>query len=199
MGSQPVQAGRSCPATYGYSASSFRRLPELHAATLYVIGGLYGNLAALDALDRLIALEPLLPDCVFNGDFHWFDSDPSVFLQVHRRVVAHVALRGNVETELAGDDDAAGCGCAYPDEVDDADVMRSNQILQRLRATATDALGNTRVAMAQLPMTLVAQVGTARVGIVHGDATSLAGWDFARVRLDDPSCIGESERQQNAG
>jgi hypothetical protein len=30
-------------------------------------------------------------------------------------------------------------------------------------------------------------VGETRLGIVHGDATSLAGWGFAHNRLDDPS------------
>jgi len=33
----------------------------------------------------------------------------------------------------------------------------------------------------------VARVGEARIGIVHGDAASLAGWGFAHDRLDDPS------------
>ena len=36
-------------------------------------------------------------------------------------------------------------------------------------------------------MNLVARVGDARVGIVHGDAHSLAGWGFAHDRLDDPA------------
>jgi hypothetical protein len=36
-------------------------------------------------------------------------------------------------------------------------------------------------------MNLVARVGAARVGIVHGDAASLAGWGFAQDRLDDPA------------
>jgi hypothetical protein len=35
-------------------------------------------------------------------------------------------------------------------------------------------------------MHLVAQIGDARVGIVHGDAHSLAGWRFAPDALDDP-------------
>jgi hypothetical protein len=34
-------------------------------------------------------------------------------------------------------------------------------------------------------MHLTAQVGAARIGIVHGDAASLAGWGFAHDRLDD--------------
>jgi hypothetical protein len=36
-------------------------------------------------------------------------------------------------------------------------------------------------------MHLVARVGAARIGIVHGDAVSLAGWGFAQDRLDDPA------------
>jgi hypothetical protein len=37
--------------------------------------------------------------------------------------------------------------------------------------------------LAALPMHLVAQVGPARVGIVHGDAWSLAGWGFSQETL----------------
>ncbi len=49
----------------------------------------------------------------------------------------HHALRGNVETEIARRDDiGAGCGCAYPDEVDHGIVRRSNEILSELREGA---------------------------------------------------------------
>jgi hypothetical protein len=30
------------------------------------------------------------------------------------------------------------------------------------------------------------QIGDCRIGIVHGDADSLAGWRFDRAALDDP-------------
>jgi hypothetical protein len=36
-------------------------------------------------------------------------------------------------------------------------------------------------------MHMVAQVGAARIAIVHGDAESLAGWRFDRAALDDAS------------
>jgi hypothetical protein len=36
-------------------------------------------------------------------------------------------------------------------------------------------------------MHLVAEVGGVRVAIVHGDAHSLAGWDYSRERLADPA------------
>ena len=52
-----------------------------------------------------------------------------------RSLLAHHAIRGNVEAELASDEDA-GCGCAHPDYVGDDVVDRSNQIMTRLRATA---------------------------------------------------------------
>ena len=52
------------------------------------------------------------------------------------------------------------------------------------RNCATAATGTQR--LRGLPMHLVAQVGSLRVGIVHGDAAALAGWRFAQEALDDP-------------
>jgi hypothetical protein len=104
------------------------------------------------------------------------------FARVQHAVLAHVALRGNVETELAEGEAAgdAGCGCAYPDWVGDDLVERSNRILGRLKR-ATNA--QQRCELSALPMWLRADVGPARLGIVHGDATSLAGWGFAQEHL----------------
>jgi len=176
-------AGRSCPASYGYGPAVFRRAPDFAADTLYVIGGLYGNPQALDQVERIAAMEPAAT-LAFNGDFHWFDTDPAVFADINRRVLRHIALRGNVETELAADDAGFGCGCGYPDDVPDADVERSNQILARLRKTAL-AQPLQRAMLGALPMHALAMVGGARIGIVHGDAQALAGWGFAQDRLDD--------------
>jgi hypothetical protein len=178
--------GRSCPPHYGYSPRVFARAPDVAADTLYAIGGLYGNPLALDEVDRMAALEVEPPRRVFNGDFHWFDAEPALFASVQRRVRAHTVLRGNVETEIASDDDAAGCGCAYPESVPDDDVERSNAILARLRGVAAEVPG-AREALAALPMHAVAQVGPLRVGIVHGDAWSLAGWRFAHDGLHEPA------------
>jgi hypothetical protein len=176
-------AGRSCPASYGYGPAVFRRAPDFASDTLYVIGGLYGNPQALDQVERIAAQEPAAT-LVFNGDFHWFDTDSAIFADINRRVLRHIALRGNVETELAADDAGFGCGCGYPDDVSDAEVERSNMILKRLRGTALQQPLQ-RMMLAGLPMHVVALVGGARVGIVHGDAQALAGWSFAHDALDD--------------
>jgi hypothetical protein len=172
--------------SYRYSPKVFDREAEIVAETIYVIGGLYGNVEALAALRALAAREYGPVTFVFNGDFHWFDVAPGEFAQVNREVLEHWALRGNVETEIASEESGAGCGCAYPFDVSDAEVTRSNEILELLRHTAR-AFPEARARLAALPMHLVAQVGDARIGIVHGDAASLAGWGFARDRLDDPT------------
>lgn len=180
-----VAAGRSCPLHYRYAPSSLARPPEAACDVLYVVGGLYGNEPALDAVLALFERERGPKRLVFNGDFNWFDTEPALFDRINQRVLAFDALRGNVETEIAasavvGDD--AGCGCAYPDWVGEHVVDRSNRIIQRLRATA-QACPHIAKRLAALPMTRRVNVGDCRVAIVHGDAESLAGWGFAQEHL----------------
>jgi hypothetical protein len=175
--------GRVCPLHYRYAPETFAAPPAdalRDLEVLYVVGGLYGNEFALRRVLELFDRERGRKRLVFNGDFHWFDVDPQVFDRVQRTVLAHTAMRGNVETELAAAD--AGCGCAYPAWVGDAVVERSNRILARLRGAAGAAQ---RAQLAALPMTLGAEVGGLRLGIVHGDAESLAGWGFAQEHLRD--------------
>lgn len=178
--------GRTCPLHYRYRPESFARTPDLHADTIYVVGGLYGNLAALDALSDLAAHEQGPVTFVFNGDFNWFNVDADSFAAVNARVLEHGTLRGNVETELAGEDETAGCGCAYPAWVSDAEVARSNEIIARLRSTAR-MFPALRERLARLPMHLVAEVGGVRAAILHGDASSLAGWDYSQEALAVPA------------
>jgi hypothetical protein len=178
------EPGRFCPLDYCYTPASFARAPDFAAEALYVVGGLYGNVPALDAIEELARREPGPVDIAFNGDFHWFDATSERFNEVSRRLSEHRLLRGNVEAELArAADVGAGCGCAYPDAVDEGTVQRSNRILVRLRA-CVDALPLMRDQLGALPMTSVATVGNLRIGIVHGDAESLAGWSFAHDALD---------------
>ena len=189
--STPDAPGRSCPLHYRYRPSAFAAEAPADwrdIEVLYVVGGLYGNELALHETLRLFDAEAGEKRLLFNGDFHWFDADPALFARLQREVLAHHALRGNVETELAAEPDpnaaqgvmSTGCGCAYPDWVGEGVVERSNRIHERLRGATTPAL---RAELAALPMWLRADVGGARIGIVHGDAESLAGWGFAQEHL----------------
>ena len=178
-------AGRVCPLDYIYAPSVLARTPDFACDVLYAVGGLYGNLAALTAIKAMAAKEQTPPTLVFNGDFHWFDADPDWFIDIERGVAPHRALRGNVETEISRvEDTGAGCGCDYPENVSEDVVRRSNEILRQLRTEVPDMA---RARLRALPMHLVAQVGSLRIGIVHGDAASLAGWRFAQGALDDPA------------
>ena len=195
---RPATPGRSCPLHYRYRPEVFATPapPALsRLEVLYVVGGLYGNELALERILALFEREQGRKRLVFNGDFHWFDSDPAVFERIQRRVLEHTALRGNVETELASDvvepDTDPGCGCAYPTWVSDDVVERSNRILGRLRKATTPAQ---RAAMSALPMWLRADVGGVELGVVHGDAESLAGWGFAQEHLRDAAHRAEVRR-----
>ncbi len=178
----PAAPGRSCPLHYRYAPSVFAQTTPWRCEVLYVVGGLYGNEPALEQVLALFEQESGDKRLVFNGDFNWFNSDAAAFERLNARVLAHSALRGNVETELASADASAGCGCAYPEWVGDGVVERSNRILQRLRDTARGFPALTQ-RLAALPMWARADVAGLRVGIVHGDAQSLAGWGFAQEHL----------------
>ncbi len=175
-----MQPGRSCPLHYRYAPRDFARAADLRADILYVIGGLYGNVPALEAVLALAAQERAT--LAFNGDFNWFNIDDAAFRAINSAVLRHHALRGNVETEIAGDDATAGCGCAYPDDVAADDVERSNRIIVSLRDTARRH-ADLRARLNALPMHRVAEVGGTRVAIVHGDLESLAGWSLGAAAL----------------
>lgn len=182
----PTAPGRVCPIRYRYGAGALASAPTRTAQTLYVIGGLYGNTSALQAIREMATAESSPPTLCFNGDFNWFDVDDESFQAINTAVLTHDAIVGNVEAELLSkDEDDAGCGCAYPDEVDEDTVARSNRIHARLRACAQRHPTLTQ-SVAALPLFARYVVGALRVGVVHGDAESLAGWRFGQAALDRP-------------
>jgi hypothetical protein len=185
--------GRSCPLSYRYAADAFHGAPALAADTLWIAGGLYGNRCALQALLEAFDAEAGAKALIFNGDFHWFDADPAEFTRIDSAVLGHHTLRGNVETEIAAPAEGAGCGCAYPEWVGDATVGHSNAIIERLRAAALRS-GRDLEALARLRMHLVAEVGGERIGVVHGDAESLAGWNFSQEVLATSQGAAAAER-----
>ncbi|MFK7963342.1 MAG: hypothetical protein AB8C46_05170 [Burkholderiaceae bacterium] len=183
-------AGRFCPPDYRVKPEIFAGPAELAADILYVVGGLYGNPYALDVIEALIQAERRLNpgatcEIVFNGDFHWFDASPSLFRTLEQRSSAYYRQRGNVETEMARlDDDAAGCGCAYPESVSDQEVQWSNSIMASLIYAGRKGVGDAQIAsLMNLPMASHWQIGDLRVAVTHGDHESLAGWGLAQDQL----------------
>lgn len=174
----------NCPIDYRYSLSELACAPEKEARILYVVGGLYGNPEALLALTNILQQEPDA-EVVFNGDFNWFNIDHGSYIDVNEFVLAHTAIRGNVETELV-QSESRGCGCNYPQWVAEEVVAGSNAIIEILRSTAVHhtELGKK---LAALPRFLVYRIGTVRIGVVHGDAESLSGWGFSQEYLADPA------------
>ncbi len=176
-----TRPGRTCPLSYRYSPSVFSRAPTLTAETLYVIGGLYGN---VEALKEVLAMKEMeesqghAATLFFNGDFNWFNVDADGFAIVNETVLKHVAIQGNVEAELTANSSLAGCGCAYPSYVCEAVVERSNRIMNRLRERAVH-FQRLIQPLAELPMQATVAIGNQRIGIVHGDPESLSGWAFS--------------------
>ena len=179
-------AGRICPSRYRYGAGAIAIAPERTVETLYVIGGLYGNLQALATVEAMARAESAPVTLCFNGDFNWFNIDDAGFRAMNTRVLRHHAILGNVEAELCESSDAAGCGCAYPNSVDQDFVERSNQIHAQLKRTAARHPDLLR-GLASLGMVARYRIGSVRVGVVHGDADNLAGWRFDVSALDDPA------------
>jgi hypothetical protein len=191
-----MSAGRNCPVSYRYAPTVLCGDPSVRTGVLYVVGGLYGNELALDAVLNMFATETGRKHLIFNGDFNWFNTSPEGFRRINETVLSFDATRGNVETELApltSGDTGGGCGCAYPDWVSDDVVMRSNMIMHRLTATAARFPALQR-RLAMLPMWKRIDVGGIPLGIVHGDAESLAGWGFAQEHLADPTHLVQVQR-----
>lgn len=195
-------AGRVCPIDYQLSSEDFTEIPTQTAEVLYIAGGLYGNVYALDAIEQIMAMEAGgAPTLVLNGDYHWFDVATDWFAQIHERTAGHHLTRGNVETELSrGGATDAGCGCAYPDYVPSADVDRSNKIMLQLGRTAQRLLSPEQLTgIAALPVTARYSVSGMHIAITHGDDQSLSGWSFAQEQLGETWHGGLASRMRDAG
>ena len=183
----------SCPLAYRYGAKSIQPLEPIETDTLYVIGGLYGNPHALASIKQLAIAEKNPVRLCFNGDFHWFDIAPDQFLKIQQGVSQHDAICGNVEYELGTENYSGGCGCSYPDSVAPEIVERSDAIHRRLSETARqfpDAIQY----FSQLPMFRKYTVAGTSIAVIHGDADSLAGWNFDSSMIDTDSVQSWSQQ-----
>ncbi len=182
-------AGRACPVDYRIASDAFAGDPQRVCDVLYVVGGLYGNPFALDAIEELAAQEDQIDNVlvVLNGDMHWFDKNAENFAIVEDRVAerGYVPLVGNVEAELRRQEDVGvGCGCAYPDCTPDDAVSRSNRI-HKMLSVALDERPDLKELLQGRPATMTVGVAGRKVGITHGDEKLIGGWDCSRESLQD--------------
>lgn len=177
-----MNEGRTCPLAYRYKPSELCREPrQVLEDVLYIIGGLYGNPYALDEIEQMALVEERQGHrvkLVFNGDFNWFNAGDSLFREINNRVLDHTVSLGNVDYELANPNAGAGCGCAYPDFVDQGVVERSNNIMERLQGVAGDH-PDIQKRLRLLPRYRCLLFGGLKILVVHGDPESLAGWGLA--------------------
>ncbi|WP_303290026.1 hypothetical protein [Marinobacter sp. SS5-14b] len=176
------EKGRSCPLAYRYQPERLCDDGMVVAEdVIFVVGGLYGNPYALDEIEQMALAEEKRGHrvkLVFNGDFNWFNASDALFRQINNRVLDHSASLGNVEYELANPSPGAGCGCAYPDSVDQGVVERSNLIMEQLQGFA-GRHPDIQKRLSVLPRYRCLIFGGLKVLVVHGDPESLAGWGLA--------------------
>lgn len=178
--------GRSCPLAYRYTPESLCREPvHVSEDVLYIVGGLYGNAFALDEIEAMVRAEERhghRVKLVFNGDFNWFNADDTLFREINSRILDHTAILGNVDYELSIPNAGAGCGCAYPEYVDQGVVERSNQMMGRLQVVA-DRHPDIQKKLSLLPRYRCLIFGGLKVLVLHGDPESLAGWGLAHESI----------------
>ena len=172
---------------------------DIECDVLYVVGGLYGNVKALEALEEGMERERrhgLRIEVCFNGDFNFFNATSKAWARINQgvRALGH-ATAGNVEREAISGD--GGCGCAYPDYVDAAFADRASAIVERLRDVSTDP--DIAAWLSSLPFAKTYAVGGVRVCCVHGHHTvsksNLTRVDGVEV---EPSIALRSSRRPRA-
>lgn len=178
-----------CPVDYHIPADAFADEPQHSCDVLYVVGGLYGNPFALEAVKRMVASEQGSVLIVFNGDMHWFDKTAENFAALENAVALagpdFVPLVGNVEAELRRQVDVGvGCGCAYPDCTSDESVSRSNRI-HKMLSIAVDQHPELKDALQGRPAVMTVRAAGKKVGISHGDEKLIGGWGCSRESLQD--------------
>lgn len=182
-------AGRICPLDYSIDAKSFKNFMTIENPTVYIVGGLYGNLEALKEIINMAKEEynkyKSEVFIVFNGDMHWFDIEIEDFNKIEEMSSGCEKLLGNVERELFRENDIGiGCGCAYPDYVSDDVVERSNIIHKKLKDTV-NKLPKYKNIFSDRKMNIVIQLSEQKIAITHGDEQKLGGWECSRETLSN--------------
>ena len=93
-------AGRACPVDYRLDPAVWSAAPSpAHTFdTLLVVGGLYGNPFAMDAVQAMFVKEQERlgeggrVGMVFNGDMHWFDRTAEEFARVEAGAEKYIPM-----------------------------------------------------------------------------------------------------------
>ncbi|MBF0713509.1 metallophosphoesterase [Gemella sp. GH3] len=173
--------GRNCSLKYMLQEKWAENIDILSDKPIYIIGGLYGNYQSLMKIKELANEEKENPLLIFNGDIHWFDVYEEDFLAIENDIESCIKLFGNVEYELLNKDSLFGCGCNYPENVDESIVERSNNIHSMLKDNITDEgiLRNLK----NRKFTICLKYLDKKIAITHGDEKNMAGWQCSNENL----------------
>ncbi|MEI0560020.1 hypothetical protein R4L22_00380 [Brachyspira pilosicoli] len=173
-----------CPSDYALDKDSFKKVININNSTLYIVGGLYGNIESLKEINKMIENEKdkdiLL---IFNGDMHWFDKSADDFKKIEDMSENSQKLLGNVEKELFREGDYNGCGCSYPSYVSDDIVNRSNIIHKELKKVM-DILPKYKNILSGRKKNITVEMMGQKIAITHGDEKSLSGWECSNESLE---------------
>jgi len=143
-----------------------RDLGEIQGDML-LFGGVYSNLAALDALIAIANKKGIAPEnCICTGDVVAYCADATACVDRIRAFGCHV-LAGNCEVQLAADADDCGCGF---------DAGSTCNILSRgwyAHAQAQLSTGQ-KSWMGNLPERIIFTHQGTRYAVIHGGATDIS-------------------------
>ena len=173
---------RNCSLAYILNKNWTKNIVDAKSDVLYIVGGLYGNLFALNKINELAKSENA--QIIFNGDMHWFDVKEEDFLTIEKNSeVNSTKLLGNVEYELISKDDLLGCGCNYPEDVESGVVERSNIIHKIMKENVKD--NEILEDIKSREKTLVIRYFDKNIAITHGDEKSMSGWECSYDNLQN--------------
>mmetsp|Transcript_9836 Transcript_9836/g.12329 ORF Transcript_9836/g.12329 Transcript_9836/m.12329 type:complete len:354 (+) Transcript_9836:3-1064(+) len=182
----------SCSVEYRTEISSYKTADISSTKILYAVGGLYGNVLALEKLNSLVRRDvDKYHDVtvVFNGDFNFFNIDKASWIKINSEIQQKFGLRtgakviatkGNIEHEVASRE-FSGCGCAYPDDVDPKVSLRAGAIVDQLReiAHSKDMPHWILPWLRNLNWHTTFRIGSMQITLVHGDPDCVNGWSLA--------------------
>ena len=177
-----MEKGRNCSLAYILNKNWTENIGDAKSDVLYIVGGLYGNLFALNKINELAKSENA--QIIFNGDMHWFDVKEEDFLTIEKNSEENsIKLLGNVEYELISKDDLLGCGCNYPEDVESGVVERSNIIHKIMK----ENVKNNEILedIKSREKTLVIRYFDKNIAITHGDEKSMSGWECSYDNLQN--------------